>query len=102
MEIKIQDLLNDDETRACLCECIAEKLVENHFFEEVGKVDFNGCVVGYDKALKEDIENKLQKVALEVATRETLEMLKNNYYIKNKIRETIKNYIVEQFNQMVK
>lgn len=102
MEIQVKDLLNDDATRACLCECIAEKLVENHFFEEVEKVDFNGCVVGYDKALKEDVENTLKNVALEVATKETLKLLEDDYAIKNKIRETIKNYIVEQFNSMVK
>ena len=33
MDIQLKDLLNDDKTRACLCECIAEKLVENRFLK---------------------------------------------------------------------
>lgn len=102
MNIELKDLLTDEPTRVCLCQAIAEKLVENRFFEDVEKFDYNGCCTGFEEALREDIENTLKNVALEVATKETLEMLKNNYEIKNKIRETIKNYIVEKFNEMVK
>ena len=102
MDIQLKDLLNDDKTRACLCECIAEKLVENRFFEDVEKFDYNNCCVGFEEALREDISNTIKNVALEKAIKETEDMLKNDYDIRNKIRETIRNYIVEQFNLMTK
>ena len=102
MNIELKDLLADEPTRVCLCQAIAEKLVENRFFEDVEKFDYNGCCTGFEEALREDISDTIKNIALEKAIKETEDMLKNNYDIKNKIRETIKNYIVEKFNEMVK
>lgn len=102
MNIDLKDLLADEPTRVCLCQAIAEKLVENRFFEDVEKFDYNGCCTGFEEALREDISNTIKNVALEKAIKETEDMLKNDYDIRNKIRETIRNYIVEQFNLMTK
>ena len=71
-------------------------------FWRCDKIDYNGCCVGFEEALREDISNTIKNIALEKAIKETEDMLNNDYDIRNKIRETIRNYIVEQFNLMTK
>lgn len=100
MEITLKDLLEDDNVRASLCDCLAEKIVNHINKETEEEYDDYGNVSGVLEVLKDDIENSVRGVAREVAVQETTKMLKDDYEIKRTIRECCKNYIVQQFNEM--
>ena len=57
-----------------MCHVICETS-EDIKFEEVDKIDYNGCCVGFEEALREDISNTIKNIALEKAIKETEDML---------------------------
>ena len=102
MEITAKDILSDENLRILLCEAIAKELVEKNFFENVAKYDDYGCERGFDECLKPELLNLIRKTARDVAVEEAKKILADDYDIKRSIRETIKSYIVSQFEEMVK
>ena len=102
MEITLKELLADDAVCGCLCECLATKIVESLNKEHEEEFDDYGNLCGVVEDLKPDIENRVRGVAREVAVEETQKMLKTDYQIKNVIRDCVKQYILEQFNEMTK
>lgn len=101
MEISIKDILEDNGAKSCLCDCIAEKLVEKAFFETTPIYDDFGSERGFDEFIKPELENLIRKQARDVCVEEAKKLLENDYEIKKEIRDTIRKYIVEQFDKMV-
>lgn len=101
MEISIKDILEDNGAKSCLCDCIAEKLVEKGLFETTPLYDDFGSQCGFDECIKPELENLIRKQARDVCVEEAKKLLKDDYEIKKAIRDTIRNYIIEQFEKMV-
>lgn len=102
MRISIKDILNDTNAMCCLCDMIAEKLVNKGLFDNGEIYDLDGTLRGVEEILKDGIKEKIQPVAEKIITSETEKMLKEDWALKQAIRETIKKYIVNQFDEMTK
>lgn len=102
MEITAKDILSDENLRILFCEALARELVEKKFFQDIPTYDDDGCQRGFETILKPELENKIKEEVTYLVTKEAKKPLTDDYEIKRSIRETIKKYIVSQFEEMVK
>ena len=102
MEITAKDILSDENLRIPFCEALARELVEKNFFQDIPIYDDYGFQRGFETILKPEVENQIKEEVTHLVTKEAKKLLTDDYEIKRSIRETIKNYIVSKFEEMVK
>lgn len=102
MNIDFKDFLENNVALEALSNAIAEKLVDKLLYTNYEKEDDWGRVIGWDKGLKESVENRIFGVAREVVVSETKKVLQDDFRMRDTIREKIKEYICRQFEEMTK
>lgn len=81
---------------------IGKRIGRKNFFQDIPTYDDYGCHRGFETVLKPELENQIKEEVTHLVTKEAKKLLSDDYEIKLSIRETIKNYIVSQFEEMVK
>ena len=102
MEITTKDILNHPTACACLCDCIAEKLVEKLAKVEFEKYDDFGEFVGFDKETIECIKEKAEELAKEIVLKETKDTLENKFFVERIIKDQVKEYISNTLDKLSK
>lgn len=102
MEITAKDILSDENLRIFFCEALARELVEKNFFQDIPTYDDYGCHRGFETVLKPELENQIKEEVTCLVIKEAKKLLEDDYEIGRAIKETIKNYIVSKFEEMVK
>lgn len=102
MEITTKDILDHPTACACLCDCIAEKLVEKLAKVEFEKYNDFGEFVGFDKETIECIKDKAEELAKEIVLKETQEVLENKFFVEQLIRNQVKEYIAKTLDNLAK
>lgn len=102
MEITTQDILNHPTACACLCDCIAEKLVEKLSKVEFEKYNDFGEYFGIGEEALECIKKKAEELAKEVVLNETKDVLEDKYFIERIIKDQVKEYISKTLDNLAK
>jgi bacterioferritin-associated ferredoxin len=102
MEITTKDILDHPTACACLCDCIAEKLVEKLANVEFEKYDDFGEYFGIGEEALKCIKEKAEELAKEIVLKETKDVLENKYFIERIIRDQVKEYIGKTLDNLAK